>query len=180
MAPELDGRKVAIIAADMVERVELTKPRQALDDAGAQTTLVSIKPGEIRSFDHFDPSEAFSVQQTIDQARPEEYDAVFIPGGVGNPDQLRADKGVVNFVRQMHQAGKPIGAICHGPWVLVEAGLARGRTLTSWPTLHTDIENAGGSWIDQEVVKDGQVLTSRGPDDLPAYTKALVEHFAAW
>ncbi|MDA8322470.1 MAG: type 1 glutamine amidotransferase [Actinomycetota bacterium] len=179
MAHELDGRKVAIIAADMVERVELTKPRQALDDAGAQTTLVSIKPGEIRSFDHFDPSEAFSVQQTIDQARPEEYDAVFIPGGVGNPDQLRADKGVVNFVRQMHLAGKPIGAICHGPWVLVEAGLARGRTLTSWPTLHTDIENAGGSWIDQEVVKDGQVLTSRGPDDLPAYTKALVEHFAA-
>lgn len=178
MTHDLGSRKVAIIAADMVERVELTEPRRALDEAGAETELISIKPGEVRSFDHFDPSESFPVDHTIDQVSPEDYDAVFIPGGVGNPDQLRADPRVVRFVQALYETGKPIAAICHGPWVLVEAGLARGRRLTSWPTLRTDIRNAGGEWVDEEVVGDGQFLTSRGPDDLPAYTKALVDHFA--
>jgi protease I len=178
MARELDGRKVAIIAADMVERVELTEPRKALEDAGAQTDLISIKPGQVRSFDHFDPSQNFPVDHTIDQVSADDYDAVFIPGGVGNPDQLRADPTAVEFVQRMYRDGKPVGAICHAPWVLVEAGLARGRRLTSWPTVQTDIRNAGGEWVDQEVVQDGQILTSRGPDDLPAFTKALVGHFA--
>jgi protease I len=179
VAHELDGKKIAIIAADMVERVELTAPREALEEAGAQTELISIKPGEVRSFNHFDPAESFPVERTAGQVRADDYDAVYIPGGVGNPDQLRADRKVVRFVQDAYRSGKPIGAMCHGPWVLVEAGLASGRRLASWPTLQTDIRNAGGEWTDREVVHDGQFLTSRGPADLPAYTRALVEHFAA-
>lgn len=177
MTQDLGSRKIAIIAADMVERVELTEPRRALDEAGARTELISLQPGEVRSFDHFDPAQSFPVDHTIGEVSPADYDAVFIPGGVGNPDQLRGDPRVVSFVQAMYEHGKPIAAICHGPWVLVEAGLARGRRLTSWPTLQTDIRNAGGEWVDEEVVGDGQFLTSRGPDDLPAYTKALVDHF---
>jgi deglycase len=178
MAKELEGRRVAIIAADMVERVELTEPRKALEAAGARTELISLEPGKVRSFDHFDPSETFPVDRTINDARPEDYDALFLPGGVGNPDQVRMNEDAVTFVREIHGSGKPIGAICHAPWVLVEAEVVRGRRLTSWPSVRTDIRNAGGEWVDEEVVVDGQLVTSRGPDDLPAYTKALVEHFA--
>jgi protease I len=178
MANQLEGRRVAILAADMVERVELTEPRRALEAAGAETELISLRRGEVRSFDHFDPSETFRVDRAVEQVSPEDYDALFLPGGVGNPDQLRANENVVSFVREMYQSGKPIGAICHAPWVLVEAGLVRGRRLTSWPSVKTDVRNAGGQWVDEAVVIDGQLATSRGPDDLPAFTKALVEHFA--
>jgi protease I len=178
MANELKGRRVAIIAADMFERVELTEPRQALEAAGAETELISLKPGKVRGFDHFDPSGFFSVDRTVKEARPEDYDALFLPGGVGNPDQVRMDEDAVAFVRKIYESGKPIGAICHAPWVLVEADLVRGRRVTSWPSLRTDIRNAGGQWVDQKVVIDGQLATSRKPDDLPAFNKALVEHFA--
>jgi protease I len=166
------------MAADMFERVEMTEPRKALEAAGAETELISLKPGKVRSFDHFDPSEEFEVDRTVDQARPTEYDALFLPGGVGNPDQLRMNEGAMAFFRSMYESGKPIGAICHAPWVLVEADVVRGRRVTSWPSLQTDIRNAGGQWVDEEVVIDGQLATSRKPDDIPAFSKALVEHFA--
>ena len=178
MANELRGRRVAIMAADMLERVELTEPRKAIEEAGAETELISLKPGKVRSFDHFDPSKEFKVDRTVQEARPEDYDALFLPGGVGNPDQLRMDRDAMAFVRSFYESGRPIGAICHAPWVLIEADVVRGRRVTSWPSLQTDIRNAGGQWVDEPVVIDGQLATSRGPDDLPAYTKALVEHFA--
>src|SRR5439155_13838893 len=141
---KLQGKRVAIIAADMVERVELVEPRKALEDAGAQTDLISLKPGEIQTFNHFDPADKEKVDRTIEEADASEYDALMIPGGVGNPDQLRGDENTVSFVRDFFEAGKPVAAICHAPWVLVEAGVVRDRTLTSWPTLQTDIRNAGG------------------------------------
>jgi protease I len=174
----LKGKKVAIIAADMVERVELEKPREALEQAGATTELLSIKPGEIEAFDHFDKAKKIKVDRLVEEADASEYDALMIPGGVGNPDQLRGDENVVSFVREFFEAGKPVAAICHAPWVLVEAGVVRGRTLTSWPTLQTDIRNAGGNWVDKEVVVDGNLVTSRKPDDIPAFNKKMIELFA--
>ena len=164
-----NGKKVAVIAADMVEQVELTEPWQALEQAGAQPELISLEPGEIQGFNHFDKGDTFEVDQVIGDVDPSDYDAVFIPGGVGNPDQLRGSEDVVSFVKAIHDAGKPTWSICHGPWVLVEAGIAEGHTLTSWPTLQTDIRNAGGTWVDEEVVEDDNVVTSRNPDDLPAF-----------
>ena len=174
----LKGKKVAIIAADMVERVELEKPREALEQAGATTELLSIKPGEIEAFDHFDKAKKIKVDRLVEETDASEYDALMIPGGVGNPDQLRGDENVVSFVREFFEAGKPVAAICHAPWVLVEAGVVRGRTLTSWPTLQTDIRNAGGNWVDKEVVVDGNLVTSRKPDDIPAFNKKMIELFA--
>jgi protease I len=174
---KLQGKKVAIVAADMVEQVELVEPRKALEEAGAQTDLISIKPGEIQGFNHFDPADKLKVDRTIEEAQASEYDALLIPGGVGNPDQLRGDENVVAFVRDFFQAGKPVAAICHGPWVLVEAGIVRDRKLTSWPTLQTDIRNAGGNWVDQEVVVDEGLVTSRKPDDIPAFNKKMIEEF---
>jgi protease I len=174
----LKGKKIAIIAADMVERVELVEPRKALEDAGAATELLSIKPGEIDSFDHFDKSESIKVDRLVEEADASEYDALMIPGGVGNPDQLRGDENVVSFVRGFFEAGKPVAAICHAPWVLVEAGVVRGRRLTSWPTLQTDIRNAGGDWVDEQVVVDGGLVTSRKPDDIPAFNDKMIEEFA--
>jgi protease I len=174
----LKGKKVAIIAADMVERVELEKPRKALEQAGATTELLSIKPGEIEAFDHFDKAKKIKVDRLAEEAHASEYDALMIPGGVGNPDQLRGDENVVSFVREFFEAGKPVAAICHAPWVPVEAGVVRGRTLTSWPTLQTDIRNAGGNWVDKEVVVDGNLVTSRKPDDIPAFNKKMIELFA--
>jgi protease I len=176
---KLKGKKVAIIAADMVERVELEEPRKALEQAGATTELLSIKTGEIEAFDHFDKAKKIKVDRLVEEADPSEYDAVMIPGGVGNPDQLRGDENVVSFVRELFEEGKPAAAICHGPWVLVEAGIARGRTLTSWPTLQTDIRNAGGNWVDKEVVVDGNLVTSRKPDDIPAFDEKMIELFAS-
>jgi protease I len=174
---KLQGKKVAIIAADMVEQVELVEPRQALEQAGAETHLISMKPGEIQGFDHFDPADKHKVDRTIEEADASEYDALMIPGGVGNPDQLRGDENVVSFVRDFFEAGKPVAVICHGPWVLVEAGVVRGRKLTSWPTLQTDIRNAGGDWVDQEVVVDKGLVTSRKPDDIPAFNAKMIEEF---
>ncbi len=174
---KLKGKKVAIIAADMVEQVELVKPRKALDDAGAETTLISLKPGEIQGFNHFDPADKLKVDRAIEEADADDYDALMIPGGVGNPDQLRGDENIVSFVRDFFEAGKPVAAICHGPWVLVEAGVVRDRKVTSWPTLQTDIRNAGGNWVDEQVVVDQGLVTSRKPDDIPAFNKKMIEEF---
>jgi protease I len=174
---KLQGKRVAIIAADMVEQVELVEPRKALDEAGAQTDLISLKPGEIQGFNHFDKGDKLKVDRTIEEVDASEYDALLIPGGVGNPDQLRGDENVVSFVRDFFEAGKPVASICHGPWVLVEAGVVRDRKLTSWPTLQTDIRNAGGNWVDQEVVVDQGLVTSRKPDDIPAFSKKMIEEF---
>jgi protease I len=171
----LKGKRVAIIAADMVEQVELVEPRKALDGAGATTELISIKPGTIKGFNHFDPADDIQVDKTIEEVDASDYDALMIPGGVGNPDQLRGDENVVSFVQDFFAAGKPVAAICHGPWVLVEAGAVRDRTVTSWPTLQTDIRNAGGNWVDEEVVVDQGLVTSRKPDDIPAFNKKLIE-----
>jgi protease I len=178
MADSLNGKKVAIIAADMVEQVELLEPRKALDDAGAKTELISIKPGEIQGFDHFDPADKIKVDKLIEEVDASDYDALMIPGGVGNPDQLRGDENIVSFVRDFFAQGKPVAAICHGPWVLVEAGVVKGRKLTSWPTLQTDIRNAGGNWVDEQVVVDQGMVTSRKPDDIPAFNKKMIEEFA--
>jgi protease I len=174
---KLKGKKVAILAADMFERVELEEPRQALEDAGAETEVISIHDGEIRGFDHFDPAKNVKVDRTVEEASVDDYDALMIPGGVGNPDQLRGDENAVAFVRGFYDAKKPMAVICHGPWLLVEAGVARDHTLTSWPTLRTDIRNAGGTWVDKEVVVDEGIVTSRKPDDIPAFNKKMIEEF---
>jgi protease I len=174
---KLKGKTVAIIAADMVEQVELVDPRKALDAAGAETHLISLKPGEIQGFNHFDKGDKLKVDKTIEEVDASDYDALLIPGGVGNPDQLRGDENVVAFVQDFFESGKPVAAICHGPWVLVEAGVVKGRKLTSWPTLQTDIRNAGGNWVDEEVVVDEGLVTSRKPDDIPAFSSKMVEEF---
>ena len=178
MADTLEGKKVAILAADMFERVELEEPRKALEEAGAETEIVSIHDGEIQGFDHFDPADKVKVDRTVEEVSADDYDALMIPGGVGNPDQLRGDENAVAFVREFDEPGKPMAVICHGPWVLVEAGVARGGRLTSWPTLETDIRNAGGEWVDEEVVVDDRLVTSRKPDDIPAFNEKMVELFA--
>jgi protease I len=178
MSGKLDGKRVAILAADMFERVELEQPRDALREAGAEIEIVSLKPGEIRGFDHFDPATTVEVDKTVEEVSADDYDALMIPGGVGNPDQLRGDENAVHFVRDFFEQGKPVAAICHAPWVLVEAGVVRGRTLTSWPTLQTDIRNAGGNWVDEQVVVDSGLVTSRKPDDIPAFNEKMIEEFA--
>ena len=178
MAGKLAGKKVAILVADMFERVELEEPRDALQAEGAETEIVSLKEGMIQAFDHFKPASRIRVNRTVEEVSADDYDALLIPGGVGNPDQLRADENAVELVRAMGEAGKPIAAICHGPWVLVESGLARGRKLTSFPSIRTDIENAGGEWTDWEVVVDDGIVTSRRPDDIPAFNAKMIEEFA--
>jgi protease I len=174
----LDGKRVAVVAADMVERVELTEPWQALERAGAKPELISIAPGEVQAFDHFDKSEKLRVDRTIEEVAADDYDALLLPGGVGNPDILRTDENVVQFVRDFFEQAKPVAAICHGPWTLVESGAVRGRTLTSWPSLQTDVRNAGGTWVDEEVVVDRGLVTSRKPDDLPRFVEKMLEEFA--
>jgi deglycase len=178
MADELKGKRVAIVATDMVEQVELVEPRKALDAAGAQTDLVSIEPGEIQGFNHYDKADKLPVDRTIEEVSADEYDALMLPGGVGNPDTLRMDENVVSFVRDFFEQGKPVAAICHAPWTIVEAGVVRGRTLTSWPSLQTDIRNAGGNWVDEEVHVDDGLVTSRKPDDIPAFNAKMLEEFA--
>jgi protease I len=175
---KLAGKRVAILAADMFERVELEEPRKALEAAGAITEVISIHDGEIQGFDHFEPASKVKVDKTVEEAEEGDYDALLVPGGVGNPDQLRGDENAVAFVRAFAEAKKPMAVICHGPWVLVEAGVARGRTLTSWPTLATDIRNAGGTWVDRDVVVDEGIVTSRKPDDIPAFNEKMIEEFA--
>ena len=178
MTDLLKGKKVAILAADMFERVELEEPRKALEDAGAEVEVVSLEEGEIKAFDHFDPANTVPVDRTVGEVSPDDYDALLIPGGVGNPDQLRGDENAVAFVRGLHEAGKPMAVICHGPWVLVESGIVRGKRVTSWPTLETDIRNAGGDWVDEEVVVDGNLVTSRKPDDIPAFNREMLRIFS--
>jgi protease I len=175
MADRLQGKKVAFVATDGVEQVELTEPWKAVENEGGTPELISIESGEIQGFDHLDKDQKFPVDRTADQAKVDDYDGLVLPGGVANPDFLRADENVVRFVRSFFEAGKPVASICHGPWTLVEADVVRGRTLTSWPSLKTDIRNAGGEWVDEEVHVDSGLVTSRKPDDLPAFCDKLVE-----
>jgi len=175
---QLQGKKIAFIATDMVEEVELTEPWKAVKEAGAAPELLSIKSGEIQAFEHYDKSKTYKVDKEISSARMDDYDGLVIPGGVGNPDTMRMETDAVEFVRAFFEAGKPVAVICHGPWMLVEADVVRGRQLTSWPSLETDIRNAGGNWVDKEVVVDQGLVTSRKPDDLPAFCAKLVEEFS--
>jgi deglycase len=177
VADKLQGKRVAFLATDMVEQIELTEPWKAVKDAGGTPELVSLKEGEIQGFNHYDKADTFKVDRTVEEARAEDYDALVIPGGVGNPDTMRTDENAVQLVRDFFEQGKPVGVICHGPWMLVEAGVVRGRKVTSWPSLQTDIRNAGGDWVDQEVVVDDGLVTSRKPDDLPAFNEKIVEEF---
>jgi protease I len=180
MTNELQGRRIAILATHGVERVELEQPRQALDGAGASTTLLSQETGEIQARNHdLEPAGTFSVDGRVAEASIDDYDALLLPGGTVNPDKLRIDSDAVGFVRDFFETGKPVAAICHGPWTLVEADVVRGRTLTSWPSVRTDLRNAGAQVVDQEVVTDGALVTSRWPDDLPAFCTRIVEVFAA-
>ncbi len=177
MTQKLDGKKVAILVADGFEQVEMTKPRAALDEAGATTTIVSPKTGKIQGMNHADKGDKFDVDLGLDDARPEDFDALLIPGGLMNPDQLRSTPKALDFARHFFKTGKPVAAICHGPWVLIDAGVVRGRTLTSWPAIQTDVKNAGGKWVDQEVVVDNGLVTSRKPDDIPAFNRKMIEEF---
>ena len=177
MAGRLDGLRVAIIATDYVEQVELENPRDALEEEGAEMHLLSPKEGSIRAANHLDPADEFPVDQPLSQANPADYDALVIPGGVANPDALRKDEDAVGFVRAFFDANKPVAAICHGPWMLVEADAVRGRRVTSYPSLQTDLRNAGADWINEEVVNDGNLITSRNPDDLPAFNREMIEVF---
>jgi protease I len=177
MAQKLDGKKVAILVTDGFEQVEMTKPRKALDEAGAETIIVSPKSGQIQGMHHADKGDKFDVDLTLEEARPEEFEALMIPGGLFNPDELRANEEALEFTRHFFGAGKPVAAICHGPWVLIDAGVVRGRTLTSWPHIKTDIKNAGGKWVNEEVVVDNGLVTSRKPDDIPAFNQKMIEEF---
>jgi protease I len=178
MAGTLSGKKVAILAADGFEEVELTKPKKALDDAGAKTTVVSLKSGKIQGMKHADKGETVAVDRTLAEAKPEDFDALMIPGGLMNPDALRSAEEALEFVRHFFREGKPVAAICHAPWVLIDAGVVRGRTLTSWPAIKSDVRNAGGNWVDQEVVVDNGLVTSRKPDDIPAFNEKMIEEFS--
>ena len=178
MNDRLDGKTVAFLATEGVEQVELTDPWSAVRDAGGEPVLVSLEEGQVQAFDHLDKADQFPVDQTVADAKANEFDALVLPGGVANPDFLRADEDAVSFVRAFVDGGKPVAAICHGAWTLVEAGVVKGRTLTSFPSIQTDIRNAGGRWVDEEVCVDGELITSRNPDDLPAFCEALVEQVA--
>jgi protease I len=178
VAGELQGRKIAFLATDGVEQIEYTDPRKAVEEAGATAHLVALEPGEIQGFNHLDRGDRFPVDKAVAEASADDYDGLVLPGGVANPDALRADKDAVQFVRSFFEAGKPVASICHGAWTLVEADVVRGRTLTSWPSIRTDIRNAGGTWVDEEVHTDRGLVTSRKPDDLPAFNAKIVEEFA--
>ncbi len=179
MADELNGKKIAILAADGVEQVELEQSREAVEQAGGSVELLSLDDGEIQAMNHdINPADTFRVDKKVSDASPDDYDGLVLPGGTVNPDNLRVDDDAIGFVQAIAKAGKPIGAICHGPWTLVEADLVRGRKLTSYPSIRTDIRNAGGEVVDEEVVVDQGLVTSRNPDDLPAFCDKIVEEFA--
>ena len=179
MADELKGKKIAIIATDGVEQVELTEPRKAVESAGAEAELLSLETGQIQAMNSdINPADKFEADKAIGDASADDYDGLILPGGTVNADHLRMSDDVVSFVQSFFKAGKPVGVICHGPWTLVEADLVRDRTLTSFPSLRTDIRNAGGNWVDEEVVVDEGLVTSRNPDDLPAFCAKIVEEFA--
>jgi len=175
MAKRLEGKRVAFLATDGVEQVELTEPWKKVEEEGGNPELISLENGEIQGFEHLDKVDTFGVDRTVADADADDYDGLVLPGGVANPDFLRLDDDAVRFVRAFFEAGKPVAAICHAPWTLVEADVVRGRTLTSWPSLKTDIGNAGGDWVDEEVHVDGGLVTSRKPDDLPAFCDKLAE-----
>ena len=175
MSKELEGKTIAILAADGVEKRELEQPRAALEQAGASTEVLSLKPGEIQAREHdLEPAGTFPVDRTVSDASVADYDGLVLPGGTVNPDKLRKDSSAVSFVREFVESGKPVAAICHGPWTLVEAGVVAGRTLTSYPSIRTDLRNAGAHVVDEEVVIDGNLITSRSPADLPAFCSTII------
>jgi protease I len=178
MGQNLNGIRVAILATDGFEQSELFDPRRALDQAGARTEVVSLKSGEIKGWNHKEWGQTIAVDKTVDSVDAKNFDALLLPGGVMNPDNLRMDAKAVAFVKAFFTAKKPVAAICHGPWMIVEAGAAKGRTLTSWPSLKTDIQNAGGRWVDQETVVDDNLVTSRNPNDIPAFNREVAKLFA--
>jgi protease I len=178
MADRLSGKKIAILLTDGFEEVEMTEPRKALEEAGAGTDLVSPKKDQVRAWNLTEWSNNYKVDVPLSEADPDDYDALHLPGGVINPDKLRIIPEAVEFVKAFFRAGKPVAAICHGPWTLIEADVVRDRTVTSWPSLKTDLKNAGANWVDQEVVTDGGLTTSRKPDDIPAYNRKMIEEFA--
>ena len=178
MADKLKGKKIAILATDGFEQAELAEPRKALEDAGATTEIISPKGGEIKGWKLKDWGDKVKVNRTLDEARPSDYDALVLPGGVINPDHLRMEPKAVSFVKEFAQSGKPVAAICHGPWTLIEAGVVKGRKMTSWPSLRTDLKNAGANWVDEQVVVDGNFITSRKPDDIPGFSQKIIEMVA--
>ena len=178
MSQELEGKKVAILVTNGFEQVEMTKPRQAFIDAGADTYLISPAGEEVQGWNHFDKADYFKVDIPLDRVNPDHYDALLLPGGVANPDQLRTNSRAVQLVRAFFNVDKPVAAICHGLWTLIEADAVKGRKVTSWSSLKTDLENAGANWVDEEVVVDGNLVTSRNPDDLPAFIKSAIALFA--
>jgi deglycase len=178
MTQNLDGLKVAILVAEGFEQVELTEPKKALESAGAQTRIVSPVKDKVQGWNHFDKADRFTVDVPLSEADARDFDALLLPGGVANPDQLRIIPEAIKFVREFFSANKPVAAICHGPWPLIETGIVRGRTMTSWPSLKTDLINAGAKWVDQEVVTDDGLVTSRRPDDIPAFNRKMIEAFA--
>jgi protease I len=178
MSTPLRNRTVAILATDGFEQVELTEPRKAVEDAGARTRLLAPRDGEIQGMHHDKPGDRFKVDGRVAEAKVDDYDALILPGGVANPDALRMDEAAVRFVRDFARSGKPIGVICHGPWTMIEADVVRGRRMTSWPSLRTDLRNAGAEVVDEEVVTDSGIVSSRKPDDLPAFCRKIVEEFA--
>jgi len=178
MAGKLEGKTIAFLATEGVEQVELTDPWKAVEEAGGRPELISLEAGQVQAFNHLDKGDTFAVHHTAGEANAADYDGLVLPGGVANPDQLRADEQAVAFVRAFFEQGKPVAAICHAPWTLIEAGVVRGRTLTSFPSLQTDLRNAGATWVDEEVHVDGGLVTSRNPDDLPAFCGKLVEELA--
>ena len=179
MSLSLNGKRVALLVTDGFEQVEMTEPKKALEQAGARAEILSAEPGEVRGWHHDKPGDSFAVDGTFDTAQVEEYDALVLPGGVMNSDTIRTNDAARTLVQAAEKAGKPIAVICHGAWLLVSAGLVKGKTLTSWPSLRDDIRNAGGNWQDMEVVRDGNLISSRKPDDLPAFNRALLETLAA-
>jgi protease I len=178
MADELKGKRVAFLFTDGAEQAEVTEPLEAVRKAGAETDIVSLEKGEVEMWKHFDKGDKMTAEVAVADADPSDYDGLVLPGGVANPDQLRLNKDAVKFVRAFFEQDKPVGVICHGPWMLVETGVAKGRKVTSWPSLQTDLRNAGADWVDEEVVVDNGLVTSRKPDDLPAFCAKIVEEFA--
>ena len=178
MANELKGKRVAFLFTEGAEQAEVEAPLEAVRKAGAETDIVSLEKGDVQMWQHFDKGDTIKADKAVKDAKASDYDGLVLPGGVANPDQMRADKDAVKFVRDFFEQDKPVGMICHGPWMLVEAGVAKGRKVTSWPSLQTDLRNAGADWVDQEVVVDNGLVTSRKPDDLPAFNAKIVEEFA--
>jgi protease I len=178
MSKSIKGKKIAILATDGYEQVELTDPKRDLEKAGAKVDVLSIKPGQIKGWDRTDWGKSVKVDHLVNDVRATDYDALVLPGGQINPDKLRTDRNAVAFIKQFVESGKPVAAICHGPWSLIEADVVKGKTVTSWPSVHTDLKNAGANWVDKEVVQDGNLITSRRPEDIPAFNNQIIETLA--